>query len=140
MALMKQMLDHLGFDQALATCGLPQQQSNRGYRPEQLITQFILSIWCGANRFEHGEVTRHDPVLKHVFGLTRIANFKAVMRLFKKFSQNTNEPVMDSLYQWMFSHINGITLDLDFPVMTRYGVLAESPIRYRKAFAPPRQN
>jgi hypothetical protein len=124
MALMKQMLDHLGFDQALATCGLPQPRSNRGYRPEQLITQFMLSIWCGANRFEHGEVTRHDPVLKHVFGFTRMANFKAVMRLFKKFTQNTNESVMDSLYHWMFNHINinGITLDLDSTVMTRYGV------------------
>jgi hypothetical protein len=22
----------------------------------------MLSGWCGANRFEHGEVTRHDPV------------------------------------------------------------------------------
>ena len=124
MALMKQMLDHLGFDRALATCGLPQPRSNRGYRPEQLITQFMLSIWCGANRFEHGEVTRHDPVLKHVFGFTRMANFKAVMRLFKKFTQNTNESVMDSLYQWMFNHINinGITLDLDSTVMTRYGI------------------
>lgn len=39
-----------------------------GYRPEQLLTQFTLSIWCRANRFEHGEVSRHDPVLKHVFG------------------------------------------------------------------------
>ena len=124
MALMKQMLDHLGFDQALATCGLPQPRSNRGYRPEQLITQFMLSIWCGANRFEHGEVTRHDPVLKHVFGFTRMANFKAIMRLFKKFTQDTNESVMDSLYQWMFNqiNINGITLDLDSTVMTRYGV------------------
>ena len=123
MALMKQMLDHLGFDQALATCGLPQPGSNRGYRPEQLLTQFMLSVWCGANRFEHAEVTRHDPVLKHVFGFTRMANFKAVMRLFKKFSQSTNESVMDSLYQWMFNqiNINGITLDLDSTVMTRYG-------------------
>lgn len=123
MALMKQMLDHLGFDQALARCGLPQPGSNRGYRPEQLLTQFMLSVWCGANRFEHGEVTRHDPVLKHVFGFTRMANFKAVMRLFKKFSQSTNESVMDSLYQWMFNqiNINGITLDLDSTVMTRYG-------------------
>ena len=43
-------------------CDLPQPGSNRGYRPEQLITQFMLSVWCGANRFEHGEVTRHDPV------------------------------------------------------------------------------
>lgn len=64
MALMKRMLDHLGFDTALKSAGLAQPGSNRGYRPEQLITQFMLSIWCGANRFEHGEVTRLDPVLK----------------------------------------------------------------------------
>jgi hypothetical protein len=31
-----------------------------------------------------------------------MANFKAVMRLFSKFSQSTNESVMDSLYGWMF--------------------------------------
>jgi hypothetical protein len=79
--------------------------------------------WCGANRFEHTEVTRHDPVLKRLFGFTRMANFKAVMRLFNKFSQATNESVMDSLYRWMFGQltINGITLDLDSTVMTRYG-------------------
>ncbi len=63
MGIMKRMLDHLGFEAALTVAGLPQPGSNRGYRPEQLITQFLLSVWCGANRFEHGEVTRHDPVL-----------------------------------------------------------------------------
>ncbi|MBY0572447.1 MAG: IS1380 family transposase [Undibacterium sp.] len=112
-----------GFEQALTSCGLPQPQSNRGYRPEQLLTQFMLSVWCGANRFEHGEVTRHDPVLKQLFGFKKMANFKAVMRLFKKFDQQTNETVMDALYQWMFNqiNINGITLDLDSTVMTRYG-------------------
>jgi hypothetical protein len=36
---------------------------NRGYAPEQLITQFMLSVWCGANRFEQGELTRHDQLL-----------------------------------------------------------------------------
>jgi len=123
MGIMKRMLDHLGFESALATSGLPQPGSNRGYRPEQLITQFMLSVWCGANRFEHGEVTRHDPVLKRLFGFKRMANFKAVMRLFNKFTQSTNESVMDSLYRWMFDQIaiNGITLDLDSTVMTRYG-------------------
>ena len=123
MGIMKRMLDHLGFESALAACGLPQPGSNRGYRPEQLITQFMLSVWCGANRFEHGEVTRHDRVLKRLFGFTRMANFKAVMRLFSKFTQSTNEAVMDSLYQWMFGQIaiNGITLDLDSTVMTRDG-------------------
>jgi hypothetical protein len=53
-----------------------------------------------------------------------MANFKAVMRLFKKFTQDTNESVMDSLYQSMFNQINisGITLDLDSTIMTRYGI------------------
>ena len=123
MGLMKRMLDHLRFDSALAAAALPQPGSNRGYPPEQLITQFMLSVWCGANRFEHGEVTRHDPVLKRLFGFRRMANFKAVMRLFNKFTQGTNESVMDSLYRWMFGQvaINGIALDLDSTVMTRYG-------------------
>lgn len=61
MGLMKRLLDHLDFDGSLRASGLPQPGSNRGYRPEQLIVQFMLSVWCGANRFEHGEVTRHDP-------------------------------------------------------------------------------
>ena len=45
------------------------------------------------------------------------------MRLFRKFTQSTNESVMDSLYPWLFGQIsiNGITLDLDSTVMTRYG-------------------
>lgn len=123
MALMKRMLDHLGFGAALSNAGLPLPGSNRGYAPEQLITQCMLSVWCGANRFEHGEVTRHDAVLKSFFGFKRMADFKAVMRLFGKFTQSTNESVMDSLYRWMFAHIaiNGVTLDLDSTVMTRYG-------------------
>ncbi|MDA8118887.1 MAG: IS1380 family transposase [Gammaproteobacteria bacterium] len=123
MGLMKRMLDHLHFDQALQVSGLPQPGSNRGYRPEQLITQFMLSVWCGANRFEHGEVTRHDPVLGRLFGFSRMANFKAVMRLFRKFTQATNEHVFGHLYRWFFTQIavDGLTLDLDSTVMTRYG-------------------
>jgi len=135
MGIMKRMLDHLGFESALTAAGLPQPGSNRGYRPEQLITQFMLSVWCGANRFEHGEVTRHDPVLKRLFGFKRMANFKAVMRLFKKFTQSTNESVMDSLYNWMFSQlsIDDITLDLDSTVMTRYGRQAGAARGYNPA-------
>ena len=135
MGLMKRMLDHLGFEAALAAAGLPQPGSNRGYLPEQLITQFMLSIWCGASRFEHGEVTRHDPVLKRLFGFKRMANFQAVMRLFNKFTQATNESVMDSLYRWMFGQlsINGITLDLDSTVMTRYGTQEGAASGYNPA-------
>ena len=123
MGLMKRMLDHLHFDEALQKSDLPQPGSNRGYRPEQLITQFMLSVWCGANRFEHSEVTRHDPVLGRLFGFARMANFKAVMRLFRKFTQATNEHVFGNLYRWFFTQIavDGLTLDLDSTVMTRYG-------------------
>jgi hypothetical protein len=50
--LLKRMLDHMRFDTALSIAGLPQPGSNCGYAPEQLITQFMLSVWCGTNRFE----------------------------------------------------------------------------------------
>ena len=109
MAVMKRMLEHLKFDAALMACGLPQPGSNRGYRPEQLITQFMLSVWCGANRFEHGEVTRHDPVLKRLFGFKRMANFKAVMRLFNKFSQSSN-----TLHRLGDKHVSLLRADSGF--------------------------
>lgn len=123
MQLMKRMLDCMGFEQALERCGLPQPRSNRGYAPVQLITQFMLGIWCGANRFEHGEVTRHDAVLQRLFGWSRMANCKAVMRLFGKFDQPINDAVFGCWFAWLFGklHINGLTLDLDSTVMTRYG-------------------
>lgn len=123
MSLMKRMLDRMGFDAALAGCGLPLPQSNRGYSPLQLIKQFMLGVWCGANRFEHGEVTRHDGVLQRLFGWKRMANFKAVMRLFRRFDQSTNDAVFGRLFAWLFSNlkIDCLTLDLDSTVMTRYG-------------------
>ena len=48
MALIKRMLDHICFDRALSDACLTQPGSNRGYRPEQLIMQVMLSVWCAA--------------------------------------------------------------------------------------------
>jgi hypothetical protein len=79
------MLDHIGWDGALKRAELPQPGSNRGYAPEQLVTQFMLEVWCGANRFEHLEVTRLDSVLGTIFGDARIANYRALTRLLDKF-------------------------------------------------------
>lgn len=123
MALVKRMLDHLGFDRALSGAGLPQPGSNRGYRPEQLIVQMMLSVWCGGNRFEHAEVTRFDRVLGSIFGMKRMANFKAITRLFGKCTQEINDRVFGSLYRWLFGqlHVGRITLDLDSTVITRFG-------------------
>lgn len=123
MALMHQMLEHLNFEAALCDCGLPEPGSNRAYPSEQLMVQFMLSIWCGANRFEHCEVTRFDGALAQVFGLQRMANFKAITRMFGKFDQVRNQHCFGVLYRWLFeqtAHSN-ITLDLDSSVITRYG-------------------
>ena len=123
MALMKRMLDRLEIDKMLSTLPLPQPGSNRGYCPKQLLMQFMLGIWCGANRFEHGEVTRHDIVLQQLFGWKKMANFKAVMRLFRKFDQGINDAVFTRWYQQLFASltIDCVTLDVDSTVMTRYG-------------------
>jgi len=67
-ALMKQMLDRLQFQESFSQFGIPEPLSNRGYAPRQLIEQFIVSIWCGACRFAHAEIVRLDNVLCRLFG------------------------------------------------------------------------
>ncbi len=79
----------------------------------------MLSVWCGANRFEHGG----SPATTRCCGVSFMANFKAVMRLFRKFTQATNGHVFERLYGWLFAQraVDRLTLDLDSTVMTRYG-------------------
>lgn len=123
MGLMKRMLDRIGFSEAVISCSLPQPGNNRGYAPIQLLLQFMLSVWCGANHFEQTEVTRHHSVLKKLFSFKQMVNFKAIIRLFRKFNQSMNTRVFGNLYRWFFGnlHADRLTLDLDSTVMTRYG-------------------
>ena len=46
---------------------LPVSGSNRRYKTSTIVEGFITSIWCGANRFLHTEVTRHDAALGKIF-------------------------------------------------------------------------
>lgn len=64
MALMKKLLDHCDIDSMLSTLGLPEPGSNRGYKPEEIIKSYLVSVWCGANRFMHTEVTHRDAVIE----------------------------------------------------------------------------
>ena len=80
LALFKQMLDSMGFREAVSGWGLPEPKSNRGYAPRQLIEQFIVSIWCGACRFAHAETVRMDSTLVRLFGWTKAAGHKASNR------------------------------------------------------------
>jgi len=67
-SLLKKMVDKMAFESHLDSLPLPLQYSNRGYDPIQTIEQYILLIWCRAQRFEHLDVTRFDPVIQQLFG------------------------------------------------------------------------
>ena len=119
LALLKHLGDRLGFFDHLSHIGLPEPCSNRGYRPEQLLTQLLMSVWCGANRYEHCEVTRADKPLADIFGIKRMAGHRAISRLFGKFNQSLCQSVFDRWYSWMFDQlkIGGLTVDLDSTVI-----------------------
>lgn len=123
MVFMKKLLDQTGILTKLIACDLPGQGSNRGYDPIQLITSFMVGIWCGANRFEHLEVSRFDDVLRRIFGFKKMAGHKAYQRYFQKFTIAINQQIFTKLSQWFFNQIklDNYTLDVDSTVLTRYG-------------------
>jgi len=123
LVLMHRMLDKIRFQDALDTLDLPPQLSNRGHSPHDLITQYLIGVWCGATRFEYLEVTRHDHALCKIFDFKRMAGHRAFVRYFDKFTLETNSRVFQGLYRWLFGNIvfDNFTLDLDSTVITRYG-------------------
>lgn len=123
MALMKKMLDCARTEDMLQSLELPQPGSNRGYKTEQILTSFWVSIWCGANRFMHTEVTRQDEVIRKIFGWKRMCGQDVYKRYFEKFTQSMNQQIFTGMYRWFFNQLkfDNYTLDLDSTVMTRYG-------------------
>ena len=106
LALLKRMLDGLDFKAALRDLKLPQPGSNRGYAPEQLIEQMIVSIWCGAARFAHADITRLDATLVRLFDWGRAAGHKAIVRLFQRVDQGSATRVQSSSYRWLFDKLH----------------------------------
>ncbi len=124
MVFLKQMLDKISFREQINSCqALPSQNSNRAYNKDVIIESFITSIWCGANRFLHTEVTRADNALRKIFDWKQTPAQDVYKRYFGKFTQNTNQQVSQHFFSWFFKvlHINHFTLDIDSTVITRYG-------------------
>lgn len=123
LALFLKMLERCGFEQALKECGLPEQGSNRGYKPWQLIQGLFSGVWCGASKFGHLDLVRYDRVLSRMIGWEIGAGHRAYQRYFNKFTQATNQEVFGSLYKWFFSQLvfDNYTLDFDSTVMVREG-------------------
>jgi len=124
MVFLKQMLEKTGFrDVVDQNIDLPQSGSNRGYKTSTILESFITSIWCGANRFLHTEVTRHDAALGKIFNWQNTPGQDTYKRFFSKFNQATNQRVSNYFYSWIFDNFkfDNFTLDIDSSVMTRYG-------------------
>jgi Transposase DDE domain. len=124
MVFLKQMLDKIGFRAQIENCSsLPIQGSNRGYNISVILESFITSIWCGANRFLHTEVTRSDRSLGKIFDWAQVPGQDAYKRYFHKFTQSINQDVSHHFFSWFFKNIqiNYFTLDIDSTIMTRYG-------------------
>lgn len=124
MVLLKQMLERMDFRTVVNNCtDLPQPGSNRGYPPLSLIESFLVSIWSGANKFLHTEVTRHDLALCDIFGWKRMPGNDAFKRFFRKFSQADSQRVNKYFYRWLFDNLqfDNYTLDCDSSILTRYG-------------------
>lgn len=124
MVFLNQMLQKIGFRELVEqNPDLPRPGSNRGYKTSTIIEGFVTSIWCGANRFLHTEVTRHDVVLGKIFDWHKVPGQDAYKRFFGKFDQATNQKVGDCFYSWIFDNFkfDNFTLDIDSSVMTRYG-------------------
>jgi len=124
MVFLKQMLDKMQFSQLIEDCdSLPVQGSNRGHSVCTIIESFVTSVWCGASRFLHTEVTRSDRALGQIFGWRSVPGQDAYKRYFGKFTQATNQDVSRHFFSWFIRQLNVhyFTLDIDSTVMTRYG-------------------
>jgi len=122
MVFLKQMLQKIGFRELVEkNLDLPQSGSNRGYQTSTIIEGFITSIWCGANKFLHTEVTRHDVALSKIFDWKNTPGQDTYKRFFAKFNQAKNQKVSD--YSWIFDNFkfDNFTLDIDSSIMTRFG-------------------
>ena len=124
LAFLRRMMDKMGLSEHIQSAEmLPQPGSNRGYSATTIIESFMVSVWCGANRFLHTEITRHDQALCKIFGWKRSPGHDTFKRFFKKFDIECSSGLSDHLFSWVFKNIqfDNITLDCDSTILTRYG-------------------
>jgi hypothetical protein len=119
LALLKRMLEGMGFKEAVQSWDLPQPGSHRGYRPEELIEQMIVSIWCGAARFAHTDITRLDSTLARLFGWGKAAGHMAIVRLFQRFDQPGVTRVQSSSHQCLRPAVRSSGVGFGGPICSR---------------------
>jgi hypothetical protein len=128
LSIMQQMLQKMGFkDKVGKFINLPQKGSNRGYESADIILGFMVSIWCGANKFLHTEQLRHDKGLCKIFGWKKAPGNDVYKRFFKKFDFESASNLSKEMFCYILGNISikRVTLDCDSTVLTRYGYLQQ---------------
>ncbi len=124
MSLMKNFLDRLSFRQVINDCPyLPRGQSNRSYKPYEIIESFIVNVWLGATKFYHTQIGRFDYPLTTIFQWRYHPSDVTYRRFFNRFNYALNNQVFDYFFSWLLSNLKEkeVTLDIDSSVFTRYG-------------------
>jgi len=85
LTLLKRMLKEICFHTAALSRDLLQAGSIHGYPLIQIVEQFIVCIWCGANRFAHTGISRFDKSLTCLFEWKYVAGHKSIVRLSPNF-------------------------------------------------------
>jgi hypothetical protein len=130
MVLLNKMLKRIGFSSAVEGCkDLPQPGSNRSYKLLSVIESFLVSIWCGVNKFLHTEVTRHGQTLCDIFGWAQMPGNDTFKRFFRKFYQADRQGANKYFYRRIFDNFrfDNYTLDCDSTILTRYSNQEDNP-------------
>jgi len=115
LTFLSRMMDKMGFREHIQSADmLPQPGSNKGYSPLTIIESFMVSIWCGANRFLHTEITRHDQALCKIFGWIQSPGHDTFKRFFKKFDIERSSGLSDHLFGWVFKNIRTFAIGAYF--------------------------
>lgn len=130
--LLQEMLQRLGWTEALARAPLPQPRSNRGINPVLMVQGFLVTIWTGGGRFAHTALVRFDKALRSIFELTHMGSVSSFSRFFRRFGQRQVNEVFGYLSGWLWERVSSRswTVDLDASVLTRYGRQEGSQLGY----------
>jgi hypothetical protein len=132
--LVQEMLFRMNFREALASSGLPEPRSNRGYDPVAMMEAFMVCVWIGGVRFSHTSLVRYDSALREIFGWKRVASVSTFTRWFRRFERKDVDRVFGSLGEWFWQQLSPrtITIDLDSSVVPRFGEQEGAAVGYNK--------
>jgi len=122
--IIQEFFERSGLKEIIGRLSLPEPGSNRGYKSQDLIEGFMVSVILGARRFSHSGTLRYDEIISEIFNWEKgMASQSTFTRFFRKFSKQQLDEIFLRINQEWFKalFVDAHTIDLDSTVITRYG-------------------